>query len=175
MTDRVRYPMTSACLHGEWSYCSVCRPGFSPAEWSSPGAGALLRRLNLDPDPDALRELSEALSGPDPLSRRQRVEIAIQALGHGEFDVVAHQLDVLLNAAIRDEQPDPDPLTVPDFDEGLVRTRIANSNDPIRQMLRGAEPLPAWPRHDPATGVGLALIVGAVVVGLVVAWRWWRG
>lgn len=37
-----------------------------------------------------------------------------------------------------------------------------------------AEPLPTWPRHDPALGVGLVMIAGAVAVALVVAWRWRR-
>lgn len=37
-----------------------------------------------------------------------------------------------------------------------------------------AEPLPTWPRHDPATGFGLALIVVACLVACLVAWKWLR-
>lgn len=123
MTDRVRYPMTSACLHGEWSYCSVCRPGFSDAEWSSPSSGELLRRMVGTAD-------TATTTGP----------------------TWTHEMGTA---------PTPYSMAYPEM----------AASDP-------AEPLPTWPRHDPATGFGLALIVGAVVVACLVAclvaWKWLR-
>lgn len=64
-------------------------------------------------------------------------------------------------------------MAAPDFRKHLER--IGLNPDPLAvDDEPWTPPLPTWPRHDPATGFGLALIVGAVV-GLVVLWRWWRG